>query len=146
MTKMKWYKIVSWSVSCDGQTLNMLAGLRVEWCKARARSMRWAEEVELLQEEMRRVSSFLRWHASWWNQKISECTLGTAADNEGLGAYTYHQAQLRNDLADCFKKKWAGYLPLTTAYNTMYLADSASKTMMANEAGLDLHLPEFPLP
>ncbi|KAG1722852.1 hypothetical protein EDB19DRAFT_1898151 [Suillus lakei] len=28
--------------------------LRVEWCKARVRSMRWAEEVELLQEEMRR--------------------------------------------------------------------------------------------
>ncbi|KAG0698806.1 hypothetical protein DFH29DRAFT_983758 [Suillus ampliporus] len=87
--------------------------LRVEWCKARARSMRWAEEVELLQEEMRRVSCFLRWHASWWSTKIVEHTLGTAADNEGLGAYACCQAQLRDNLADCFENKWAAHLPLT---------------------------------
>ncbi|KAG2028544.1 hypothetical protein BDR03DRAFT_1019659 [Suillus americanus] len=68
--------------------------LRVEWCKARARSMQWAEEVELLQEEH---------------------TLGTAANIEGLGAYAYRQAQLRDDLANCFENKWAAHLPLTTA-------------------------------
>jgi hypothetical protein len=146
MTKMKWYKIVSWSVSCDRQILNLLAGLRVEWCKARARSMRWAEEVELLQEEMRRVSCFLRWHASWWNKKNSEHTLGTAANMEGLGAYAYRQAQLRDDLANCFENKWAAHLPLTTACSTTYPADSASKTVMANEAELDLYLPKLPLP
>ncbi|KAG2035513.1 hypothetical protein BDR03DRAFT_934885 [Suillus americanus] len=74
--------------------------LRVEWCKARARYMQWAEEVELLQEEMRRVSCFLRWHTSWWSTKIMECTL----------------------------------------------ADSAPESMAANEAELDLYLPELPLP
>ncbi|KAG2033318.1 hypothetical protein BDR03DRAFT_1014387 [Suillus americanus] len=99
--------------------------LRVEWWKACARSM---------------------WHASWWNKKISECMLGTTAHNEGLGAYAYCQAQLRDDLADCFENKWAAHLPLTTTYNTMYPTDSASETMMANEAELDLYLPEFPLP
>ncbi|KAG2107222.1 uncharacterized protein F5147DRAFT_746023 [Suillus discolor] len=96
--------------------------LRVEWCKA--------QEVELLQEEMRRVTCFLRWHASWWNQKIVEHML-TSTDHEGLGAYAYRQAQLRNDLADCFKNKWAAHLPLTVAYD---------------EAELDLYLPELPLP
>ena len=109
--------------------------------------MRWAEEVELLQEEMRRVSCFLRWHASWWNKKTLECTRGTAADIEGLGAYAYRQARLRDDLADCFENKWAAYCPLTAAgYDTMYPAVSASETMMANEAELDLYLPELPLP
>ncbi|KAG2029379.1 hypothetical protein BDR03DRAFT_1018477 [Suillus americanus] len=75
--------------------------------------MRWAEEVELLQEER---------------------TLGTAANIEGLGAYAYHQAQLRDDLTNCFEN------------NTTYPVDSASKTVMANEAELDLYLLKLPLP
>ncbi|KAG2031014.1 hypothetical protein BDR03DRAFT_1016548, partial [Suillus americanus] len=138
-----------WLVEGVGDDENEIVqdSLRVEWCKARARSMRWAEEVELLQEEMRRVSCFLRWHASWWNKKTLECTRGTAADIEGLGAYAYRQARLRDDLADCFENKWAAYCPLTAAgYDTMYPAVSASETMMANEAELDLYLPELPLP
>ncbi|KAG1878165.1 hypothetical protein F4604DRAFT_1580347 [Suillus subluteus] len=120
--------------------------LRVEWCKAHVRSMRWAEEVKLLQEEMRQVSCFLRWHTSWWNKKIVECTLGTAADNEGLCAYAWRQAQLRDDLANCFKNKWAVHLPLTVTCNTMCSADSASESMVASEAKLDLYLPELLLP
>ncbi|KAG0702675.1 hypothetical protein DFH29DRAFT_999217 [Suillus ampliporus] len=66
MTKTKWYKIASESNGaklaqgpCDGQ-----------------------KKFELLQEEMRWVTCYLRWHATWWNKKIVECTLGTAADNE----------------------------------------------------------------
>jgi hypothetical protein len=111
--------------------------------------MRWAEEVGLLQEEMRRVSCFLRWHASWWNTKIVERTLGTAADNEGLGAYACRQAQLRDNLADCFEKKWAAHHPLTVAdtrCNNMRSVDSAPESMAASEAELDLYLPELPLP
>jgi hypothetical protein len=106
--------------------------------------MRWAEEVELLQEEMRRVSTFLRWHASWWKKKIVERTLAsTAADNEGRGAYACRQAQLRDDLADCFDNKWAVHLPLTVTCDTMCSVDSASESI---EAELDLYLPELPLP
>ncbi|KAG2089640.1 hypothetical protein BD769DRAFT_1632141 [Suillus cothurnatus] len=86
--------------------------LRIEWCKARARSMRWAEEVELLQEEMCWVSCFLKWHATWWKKKIIECTLAIAVLNEGLSAYACCQAQLREDLTDCFEKKWAGSLDI----------------------------------
>ncbi|KAG2028626.1 hypothetical protein BDR03DRAFT_818726, partial [Suillus americanus] len=41
-------------------------GVRVEWCKSRARALRWAEEVDLLQEEMRRVLQFFNWQANWW--------------------------------------------------------------------------------
>ncbi|KAF7303547.1 hypothetical protein MIND_00583900 [Mycena indigotica] len=42
--------------------------LRVEWAKARARAKRWAEEVELLQEEMRRVLEFCSWRAGRWGE------------------------------------------------------------------------------
>jgi hypothetical protein len=43
--------------------------LRVEWCKSRARAMRFTEEVELLQEEMMRVLRFLEWQEAWWQIK-----------------------------------------------------------------------------
>ncbi|KAG1884343.1 hypothetical protein F4604DRAFT_1878735 [Suillus subluteus] len=84
--------------------------LRVERCKARARSMRWAEEVELLDEEMRRVLQFLRRHAGWWYEKGHGCTLSSMADNEGLVAYACRQAQLRHDIADHFEMMWTAYL------------------------------------
>ncbi|KAG1720604.1 uncharacterized protein EDB91DRAFT_1240394 [Suillus paluster] len=83
----------------------------VEWCKAHARAMRWAEEVELLQEEMRWVTCFLRWHASWWNQKIAEHMLGISADDEGLGAYAYRQAWLREGSCRLFQEQVGGASP-----------------------------------
>ncbi|KAG1793209.1 uncharacterized protein HD556DRAFT_1432380 [Suillus plorans] len=123
----------------DDEDETVQDSLRIEWCKARARSMRWAEEVELLQEEMRRVSCFLKWHATWWQKKIAAHALATAADNEGLSAYACRQAQLREDLADCFRKKWAGC-------NAVHSVGSASETTTACEADLDLYLPEILVP
>lgn len=95
------------------------SGLRVEWCKARARSMRWAEEVELLHEEMRRVLQFLRWHAVWWHEKGCEPTPDATAENEGLLAYACRQAQLRHDLADSFEKMWKVHVSMTTASGSL---------------------------
>ena len=43
-----------------------LIGLRIEWCKSRARRDRWIEEVELLQEECRRVLAFFEHRANEW--------------------------------------------------------------------------------
>jgi hypothetical protein len=84
----------------------LLTGLRVEWCKARARAMRWGEEVELLQEEVRRVLCFMRWHADWWHKKKT-----IFYDDEGLNTYAGRQAQLREDLTACFKKMWEAHFP-----------------------------------
>ncbi|KIK39714.1 hypothetical protein CY34DRAFT_14197 [Suillus luteus UH-Slu-Lm8-n1] len=44
-------------------------GMRVEWCKARAHTMHWAKEVELLYEEMGHVLRFFRWQATWWDEQ-----------------------------------------------------------------------------
>ncbi|KAG2362627.1 hypothetical protein BDR07DRAFT_1451060 [Suillus spraguei] len=38
-----------------------LPGVCVEWCKSHARALHWAEEVDLLQEEMRQVLLFFNW-------------------------------------------------------------------------------------
>ncbi|EIW81308.1 hypothetical protein CONPUDRAFT_153858 [Coniophora puteana RWD-64-598 SS2] len=44
----------------------LVDGIRVEWCKARARALRWTEETELLREEMRRTLVYIAWQSDWW--------------------------------------------------------------------------------
>ncbi|KAG1866963.1 hypothetical protein C8R48DRAFT_599724 [Suillus tomentosus] len=53
------------AIGDDNESICLKVTLRIEWCKSRAHASRWAEEVELLQEEMRRVAEFLSWHAAW---------------------------------------------------------------------------------
>ncbi|KAJ7621800.1 hypothetical protein DFH06DRAFT_1009728 [Mycena polygramma] len=45
------------------------AALRIEWARTRALGLRNTEEVDLLEEEMRRTPVFLRWRADWWESK-----------------------------------------------------------------------------
>lgn len=89
-------------------TLISIIALRVQWAKARARSRRWHEEVNLLKEEMRRVLVFLEHKAAWWVERgRAECREVSPELAEGLLAYAEGQAQLRRDLASSFEAKWA---------------------------------------
>jgi hypothetical protein len=69
--------------------------LRIEFCKSKARADRWAEEVELLQEEMKRVKHFFKTRMEQWQSKaaaVSE-TLGVSpVMAEGLRAFASEQA------------------------------------------------------
>ncbi|KAJ7754133.1 hypothetical protein B0H14DRAFT_2405084 [Mycena olivaceomarginata] len=87
------------------------AGLRVEWCKAWARTRRWTEEVQLLKEEMRRTPLALRHKAQWWLERRAP-TGFVGRHAEGAAAYATSQAALYNDLADSFKKLWAPLMGL----------------------------------
>jgi hypothetical protein len=82
--------------------------LRVEWCKSRARAMRFTEEVELLEEEMACVLRFFEWQEDWW-QKKGQCegweTL-TPMRAEGLRGYAERQAALRQALHVNFSQMW----------------------------------------
>jgi hypothetical protein len=72
--------------------------------------MRWAEEVTLLQEEMRRVLAFLEWRADWWINRGSSmamaCSGSSAPYIEGLFAYAARQAKIQRALAGRFKEMW----------------------------------------
>lgn len=81
--------------------------LRIEWAKARARSMRWSEEVDLLEEEMRRVLQFLTWRAGWWDSQSDRRGLEEGAQCEGEAAYAARQAAVQRSLHDSFVVKWA---------------------------------------
>ena len=81
--------------------------LRVEWTTSFARLERWSEEVELLQEEMRRVVMFLEWKSSAWLAKAEARGGSTALDvRSGLNAYAKKQAAVYHDLAVSFATFW----------------------------------------
>ena len=84
--------------------------------------MRYAEEVELLLEEMRRVLAFLEWDRDQWNKRALHIHQSTdtithslapshaqgkiAAFEEGLRGYALHQASVRQRLFTAFAQQW----------------------------------------
>lgn len=73
--------------------------------------MRWAEEIELLHEEMQRVLQFLDWQAEWWDKQQDRRNCEMTAERKGLVAYANKQANIRRRLASRFRLLWATYLP-----------------------------------
>ena len=81
--------------------------VRVEWTTAYARLTRWTEEVELLQEEMRRVVAFLEWRSNLWLARADGRGENLTFDvQSGLSAYAQKQAAVHHDLAVSFTKFW----------------------------------------
>ncbi|KAF9072844.1 hypothetical protein BDP27DRAFT_1216848, partial [Rhodocollybia butyracea] len=80
--------------------------LRVEWCKARARSLRWKEEVLLLCEELRRMKEFSRWKAKWWKNQIGRRENLGKELQEGLTAYALQHAAFEEHQAELVSSRW----------------------------------------
>ncbi|KAJ6575811.1 hypothetical protein B0H10DRAFT_1837609 [Mycena sp. CBHHK59/15] len=66
-----WIWLTLLSEEEDAET-GMTEALRIEWARTRARAWRWTEEVDLLEEEMRRVLEFLKWRAGWWMSLVDQ--------------------------------------------------------------------------
>ncbi|KAG1747926.1 uncharacterized protein EDB91DRAFT_1235827 [Suillus paluster] len=85
-----------------------------------AQAMRWAEEVELLKEEMRRILQFFEWRAQCWDERGLEDALHDVVDDdehEGLLAYVKCQASLCRRLAESFRTSWTDTLALADSFN-----------------------------
>ena len=78
-----------------------------EWMMCRARADRWKEESDLLQEEMRRVLTFLEWKSSSWGEN-ARARLGsvTADIQHGISAYAHKQASTYHQLAVSLANQW----------------------------------------
>jgi hypothetical protein len=74
--------------------------------KSKARADRWNEEVQLVQEEMRRVLAFLEWKAVWWTEEGGRRLDVTPDIADGIRAYASKQAHINRELAFSFKKRW----------------------------------------
>ncbi|KAJ7886289.1 hypothetical protein B0H13DRAFT_2342938 [Mycena leptocephala] len=82
--------------------------LRLEWAKTRARAMRYSEEVDLLQEEMRRVVQFMDWRRDRWRSLVGlrAHRQHDAALREGHSAYALKQAWYMDGLSTRFQTLW----------------------------------------
>ncbi|KAG2136089.1 uncharacterized protein EDB93DRAFT_1242432 [Suillus bovinus] len=94
MVRLFYQKVSFCMIGCTELSLQLVA-LRIKWCKSRVHASCWAEEVELLQEEMRCVVSFLSWHAGWWEEQASQRMVLAAPEQEGVCGYARRQAALR---------------------------------------------------
>ncbi|KAJ7196053.1 hypothetical protein GGX14DRAFT_403533 [Mycena pura] len=62
-----------WVTQVDrGNPAAVNEALRIEWARTRAKAHRWSEEVDLLEEEMRRIRAFLTWHSKWWMERATQ--------------------------------------------------------------------------
>lgn len=81
--------------------------MRVEWATSFARMERWGEEVELLQEEMRRVVTFLEWRSLDWSTRGGARSSSVTPDiQSGLDAYARKQTAVYRNLALSFAILW----------------------------------------
>ncbi|KII87217.1 hypothetical protein PLICRDRAFT_112660, partial [Plicaturopsis crispa FD-325 SS-3] len=117
---LSWIWLVQGAMGEEVEDVSLSDALRIEWCNARARAMRWSEDVILLEEEMRRVKAYFSWEAEqwderakgwdtceniWWNsdQYLRAMTADYA---EGLRAYALRQADLRRALRTRCEDNW----------------------------------------
>ena len=85
-------------------------GLRVEWSKSQARKMRWEEEVQIIQEEMRRTIVYYEWKQQWWLDRNSQPTPSDDSIQLGITAYSQKQAYSCKCMADSFAMAWLPFL------------------------------------
>ncbi|KAJ7900452.1 hypothetical protein B0H13DRAFT_1883534 [Mycena leptocephala] len=105
---MSWIWIVLGKTLKPGEDPALNEALRIEWATTRARSMRWTEEVALLEEEMRRIKQFLSWRSGWWGAQVGRrADKVDAVQLEGDTAYARRQADIQSRLCVAFETKWA---------------------------------------
>ncbi|KAF6746959.1 hypothetical protein DFP72DRAFT_822360 [Ephemerocybe angulata] len=81
--------------------------LRIEFLKSRARANRWAEEVLLLEEEMRRTLDFFAYKAEWWLARKASTIGGLTCDyDEGFSAYAHSQSAVYQTLWKECDRQW----------------------------------------
>ncbi|KAJ7155297.1 hypothetical protein C8R46DRAFT_910682, partial [Mycena filopes] len=138
---------VSWIWLADGSAADadrnpaMNEALRIEWAKTRALGLRNRGEVDLLEEGMRRVPVFLRWHADWWEPKKMHGAdtrpdlLEPSRQREGHDAYATRQALILRRLAASFEQKWA-HVPalIVSARASVATAEAPAEAAAAAEA------------
>ena len=113
-------------------------GMRIEWSKSQARKKRWEEEVEMIQEEMRRTIVYYEWKELWWIQQIDQQTTHEHSIQHGIAAYAQKQAYYCKCLAESFATAWLPFLQsqgITPEWKHRYnwlIADKKSGSTVAS--------------
>ncbi|KAJ7318850.1 hypothetical protein DFH08DRAFT_819735 [Mycena albidolilacea] len=109
-----WYQVGAGEGENDKR---LEEALRVEWCKALARSSRYTEEVMLLREEMRRTIAYGQTAAMQWDAlAVAELPGASAEVTEGRCAYAAEQAATERARCTDLERRWTGLLMRADAY------------------------------
>ncbi|KAL1749600.1 hypothetical protein FB107DRAFT_280528 [Schizophyllum commune] len=107
--------------------------LRVEYLKSKARRDRDREEIQLLEEEMRRTIASLDHDAEMWRQRAQSRTNCDEVLADGLRSYANEHAAICSERAALLEHKWAstrkaGQLALTLLFDDIGpLADEGAR-------------------
>ncbi|KAJ7880547.1 hypothetical protein B0H14DRAFT_3767250 [Mycena olivaceomarginata] len=134
-------KTMSWIWLSEGTTgtaedVVESKSLRIEWARTRAKAMRYAEEVDLLEEEMRCVLQFMDWRADWWMSLVGLRTgMQDKALREGHEAYAVQQAGYMKGIWDRFAAQWKDTAKFIAHAREMYAETKAEE--LVPEGGAD---------
>ncbi|KAJ7160849.1 hypothetical protein C8R46DRAFT_904941, partial [Mycena filopes] len=131
-----WYNI---GVTADEDDPKLHEALRVEWCKAYARSRRFDEEVRLLREEMRRTVAYGRTAAERWDTLAGQEVEGAAPEvSEGRRAYASEKADRERATCAFLEEKWRGILAKADSYLEGGSVDGGDIIVVEMELGDEL--------
>ncbi|KAF9042630.1 hypothetical protein BDZ89DRAFT_944067 [Hymenopellis radicata] len=109
---MSWIWTASGGPDAEEDVANPSTGVRIEWAKALARKTRWAEEVELLKEEMRRVLRTLKWEEEQWSRRANAVVEHLRlAEAQGRRGYALRQMRDRARIRESFEELWLRSAP-----------------------------------
>lgn len=127
----------------EADTTSLLeTDLRVEWLKCRMRAARWKEEIQLIEEEMRRALEFCSWKVKWWEQQAHRRTTVPPHLREGLVAYATQNAAAECRRLMSWSNSWAQVRQHAAQVLENYLKDRedlAGLTMLEIEVEADEH-------
>ncbi|KAJ6454053.1 hypothetical protein C8R47DRAFT_997428 [Mycena vitilis] len=131
-----WYTT---GAAVDDDDPKLHEALRVEWCKAYARSLRFTEEIRLLRAEMHRTIDFGDTAARKWDILASEELEGAERElTEGRQAYAAEKADRERKTCVELRKNWRGILARADAYLDGVSVDNAEEVMIQLDLGDEL--------
>ncbi|KAK6977280.1 hypothetical protein R3P38DRAFT_3237413 [Favolaschia claudopus] len=98
-----WYK-----TNLGDDDAEIIDALRVEWCKAYARTRRWHEDIILIEEEMRRTIEYGVWMGREWERCAAARSVASPALAEGLNAYAKEHVRREEVTCQRLRNQWAG--------------------------------------
>jgi hypothetical protein len=105
-----WIWTTATQDSTSVEDSDLLAAVRVEWCKLQERAKRYQEEMELDVEEMRRTLVTFERNAQEWDSFATSPPLGASAIEAmagvGVTAYAFKQADIWRRMINVFADDW----------------------------------------
>ncbi|KAJ7932991.1 hypothetical protein B0H13DRAFT_1856601 [Mycena leptocephala] len=102
---MSW---IWYSTNLQNGEADLIEALRVEWCKAYAKTSRWHEDIVIVDEEMHRTIEYGAWMAAEWERRASARTAVSPELAEGLRAYALEHVDREETTCRQLTARWAG--------------------------------------